>query len=102
MSIGGSVRRSVIAGVAFREARRRQSTATVRVLARARRTATSVVCVFRGSADLPGLLRGQVSDEGDLIKFVVVGFIHQENPIGEDCQRGEKTEPRHQHCHNPE
>jgi len=48
-------------------------------------TAPTLNMVF--SACLTHLLCGQVSNKGDLIKLVVVGFVHQENPVGQDGQR---------------
>jgi len=36
---------------------------------------------------LPHLLGGQIANKRDLVKLVVVGLIHQENPVGEDGQR---------------
>ena len=38
------------------------------------------------SGHLTRLFGGQIPNERDLIKLVVVGLIHQENPVGEDCQ----------------
>lgn len=39
------------------------------------------------SGHLTRLLGGQIANKWDLIAFVVVGLEHQENPVGEDCQR---------------
>ena len=39
------------------------------------------------SGHLTRLLGSQISNEWDLITFVVVGLVHQQNPVREDCQR---------------